>query len=224
MSGEVGKQAGMSAASSAAAGASLGTAIMPGWGTAIGAVIGAVVGGVAGAFQGSKQKKAKRYAKMAAAIQKQREENKDYETFLQMIRQQRIARASTLATAVASGLNKTSAVSGAISGQQSQTAHSINFLAEDRRLQELYLNYMKKAGKNVSISKDIGSALALSDSLVMSAGSIYGKFGGGSGGGTQTQLEEPNEMNTMSAGGTFTNNPQVWNNYYNQQYFGYGNT
>jgi hypothetical protein len=153
MAKEVGKQAGFSAASGATTGAAAGSLAGP-WGAAIGAVVGGALGAISGAFRGSAQRKAKRYQKLAAQIQQQREENQDYARFLQLIRQQRLARASTLASAVASGLDRSSAVSGSISGQQSQTAYSINYLAEDRRLQSLYLSYMRSAGKAASIERD----------------------------------------------------------------------
>lgn len=174
MAGEQGKQAFISSNEGAAAGAALGTSIMPGWGTAIGAVIGGIVGGIEGAFEGAKVRKSKKYQKLAAQVQQQRERNQDYEKFLQLVRQQRIARASTLSQAVASGLDYSSAVSGAVSGQQSQTAHGINYLAEDRRLQELYLSYMNKAGKAASIARDINSGFNLANSLVIQAANIVG--------------------------------------------------
>ena len=156
MAGEQGKQAGFSAASGAATGAAAGSLGGP-IGAIIGGVIGGTLGAVSGAFRGNKQRKAKRYQKKAAAIQQQREANQDYNTFLQLIRQQRIARAASLAEAVATGTERTSKTAGTVSGQQSQTAYSINYLAEDRRLQSLYASYLRAAGKAQSIEQDLSA-------------------------------------------------------------------
>ena len=178
----VGATTGMTvAAGGAAAGAATGAAagsVVPGLGTAIGAIIGAGVGIIAGAFSGSKQKKSKKYQKLAAQVQQQREDNQDYEKFLQLVRQQRIARASTLSQAVASGLDYSSAVSGAVSGQQSQTAHGINYLAEDRRLQELYLSYMSRAGVASSIAKDINTGFNVANKLAQTYAILNAKRAG----------------------------------------------
>lgn len=152
----IGLMGGMAAgmATGAAAGS-----VVPVVGTAIGAIVGGLIGTVGGVFSGKKKSKAKKYSRLAAQIQQQRENNRDYENFLQLVRKQRIARASTLAQAVAANLpTNTSAVGGAISGQQSQTAHSINYLAEDKRLQELYLSYLKRANVNTSVAQDINAA------------------------------------------------------------------
>jgi gas vesicle protein len=205
MAKEVGKEAGMSAASGATAGATLGTAIMPGWGTAIGAAIGAVVGGIAGAFSGSSKKKAKRYQKLAAKVQQEREANRDYEQFLQMIRQQRIARATTMSQAVSLGIEESTALQGAVSGQQSQTAHGINYLAEDRRLQELYNSYMKSAGKAASIAQDQSTAFNTLNNLVMAAGNTMMK------GNATSTTTTTNTQTTSQPGvtGTFSMNPVI---------------
>lgn len=178
MAKEVGKQAGFSAASGASTGAAAGSLAGP-WGAVIGGVIGGAVGAISGAFRGSSQRKAKRYQKLAAQVQQQREANQDYAKFLQLIRQQRLARASTIAEAVASGLDYSSAVSGATSSQQAQTAYSINYLAEDRRLQSLYLSYMKSAGKAASIEQDQtalwSSVLALAGPFAQAGATNMGK-------------------------------------------------
>ena len=209
MSGAV-AGAGVGIAAGAATGAAMGS-VVPGIGTAIGAVVGATVGIVSGAFTGKSKKKAKRYARLANQVQQQREANRDYEQFLQMVRQQRLARASTLSQAVAAGLSDASAVSGAVSGQQSQTAHGINYLAEDRRLQELYLSYMNRAGVAASVAKDQTALFNSLSNLAVSFGTTMissarttpqGSQGttGGSGSGA---------IIDANAGGTFTANPWV---------------
>lgn len=150
------KQGTISAASGAAVGAAVGS-VVPVLGTAVGALLGGAVGGIFGGFGGSASAKAKRYARLAAQVQQQREANKDYHTFLQFIRQQRLAQAATESMSVASGTEMSSKTAGALSGQQSQTAYSIQFLAEDRRLQALYESYMRRAGKASSIAGDLNA-------------------------------------------------------------------
>ena len=213
------KDAGMSAVTGASTGAAIGTEIMPGWGTAIGAVIGGIAGGVMGAFRGSAKRKAKRYQRLAAQIQQQRENNKDYATFLQMIRQQRLARAATIAESVARGVETSSAARGAVSGQQAQTAYSINYLAEDRRLQELYLGYMRRAGKATSIADDIsalwGTVLSTAQPWAnrgaKRAGEMFAKSGTQSTSSTTTSL-------TGDASGAITQTTTtVSSGYYDEQ-------
>lgn len=218
MAGEVGKEAtvqglqgtmsgavagaGVGVAAGVAAGAAAGS-VVPVIGTAIGAVVGAAVGVVSGMFSGSSKKKAKRYARLANQIQQQREANRDYEQFLQMIRQQRLARATTMSQAVSLGLEGSSAVSGAMSGQQSQTAHNINYLAEDKRLQELYYSYAKKAGVAASIAQDQSTAFNTLSNLAMAVGSTMMKSNAPS---TTTTT---NTQTTTQPGvtGTFSMNP-----------------
>lgn len=224
MAGEVGKEATVQGLqgtmSGAVAGAGIGLSavavgaatgsVVPVIGTAIGAVVGAAVGVVSGMFTGSSKKKAKRYARLANQIQQQREANRDYEQFLQMIRQQRLARAATMSQAVSLGLEGSSAVSGAMSGQQSQTAHNINYLAEDKRLQELYYSYAKKAGIATSIAQDQTALFNAVSNTAMKVGEVLmsaaGKSGRGSGG------DDTSEDNSQGSGvtGTLSMNPVLY--------------
>lgn len=162
MSGEVGKGAASGALSSAATGAATGAAIgsvVPGIGTAVGAAVGAVVGavygGIAGGFSGGKAKKAKKYAKMAAAVKREREENAVYDQYLQYIRNVRVARSEALLGAVASNAVGSSASQGGLAGIGSQAAYTIQYTAEDKRLNDLYNTYMRLANKNAKKAEDI---------------------------------------------------------------------
>ena len=167
------------------AGAAAGS-VIPGLGTLIGAGVGAAVGFIggliSGGFSGGRKAKEKYYKKLAAQVQQQREANSTYNQYLQMIRQARIANAQSVATAATSGLEYSSAFYGASSGIKSQSAYSVQYLAEDRRLQALYAEYMRKAGKNASIANDIDAGWDAIQSLSLSAGqaaniykSLYGK-------------------------------------------------
>ena len=167
------------AASGAVTGAALGS-VIPGLGTAAGFVVGAVVGFVGGLFSGGlsggKKAKEKYYKKLAAQVQQQREANSTYNQYLQMIRQTRIANAQSVATAATSGLEYSSAFYGASGGIKSQSAYSVQYLAEDRRLQALYAEYMRKAGKNASVANDIEAGWDAIQSLSQSAVSVTDSF------------------------------------------------
>lgn len=209
MAKETGKQAGLSATSGAATGAAVGSTIMPGWGTAIGAIVGGVAGAVAGVFRGSSKRKAKKYARLAAQVQKERQDNADYNTFLQLIRQQRLARAATMSQAVAAGSEMSSKTAGAISGQQSQTAYGINYLANDRRLQDLYASYTKRAAKAETVYQD---QTAIWNTL-LGVGMAYASANAGKGtGGTTTTADTTQATQTASqwgVEGTFSMNPVI---------------
>lgn len=162
MGNEVGMGATSGALSSAATGAATGAAIgsvVPGIGTAVGAAVGAVVGavygGIAGGFSGGKAKKAKKYAKMAAAVKREREENAIYDQYLQYIRNVRVARSEALLGAVASNAVGSSASQGGLAGIGSQAAYTIQYTAEDKRLNDLYNAYLKLANKNAKKAEDI---------------------------------------------------------------------
>lgn len=196
------KQGTISAASGAAVGAAIGS-VVPVLGTAVGAVLGGAVGGIFGGFGGSASAKAKKYARLAAQVQQQREANKDYNNFLQMIRQQRLARAATESMSVASGTEMSSKTAGAISGQQSQTAYSIQFLAEDRRLQALYESYMRRAGKASSIAGDLNAGF----NTLLQIGMTFASMKAGSPGNTTEVTDGAGTMveNTISSGGAVPN-------------------
>lgn len=137
-------QAGLgSVGAGAAAGAAIGS-VVPGVGTVIGASVGAAVGGIAGSI--GLGKKAKKNAKRAQAIQREREQNAQEATYLQMIRQARMARAGSLAASTSYGLASSSLTTSALSSIGSQSQYSVQYTANDQRLLELYNSYMKKAG------------------------------------------------------------------------------
>lgn len=184
--------------SGAIAGAEVGGAI----GAVIGGAIGAIGGVVFGFKSGAAKARARRYQRLAEKVQQQREANKDYNTFLQLIRQQRIARASTLSQSVATGTEMSSKTAGAISGQQSQTAYGVQYLAEDRRLQTLYANYMKRAGKAASIAADWSAGLGLLNSSMQFIGTTASLIKANN---TPDLTEEPVYDNTVM--NTFTMNP-----------------
>lgn len=148
-----------SGATGAVAGAAIGSAILPGVGTVagiiIGGVVGATYGGIAGGFSGGKAKKAKKYAKMAAAVKREREENAVYDQYLQYIRNVRVARSEALLGAVASNAVDSSASQGGLAGIGSQAAYTIQYTAEDQRLNDLYNTYMRLANKNAGKAEDI---------------------------------------------------------------------
>ena len=167
-----------------ALGAAIGS-VVPVIGTGLGAVIGGAVGAIKGIFTGGKKAKEKYYKKLAAQVQQQREYNSTYNQYLQMIRETRIANAKSVATAATTGLEYSSAFYGGTGGIKSQSAYSVQYLAEDRRLQQLYAEYMRKAGKNASIANDIEAGWDALQSLGTSAAAgyvnynkLYGKGGG----------------------------------------------
>lgn len=179
MGNEVGVGATSGALSSAATGAATGAAIgsiVPGVGTLVGAVvggaIGAVYGGIAGGFSGGKAKKAKKYAKMAAAVKREREENAIYDQYLQYIRNVRVARSEALLGAVASNAVGSSASQGGLAGIGSQAAYTIQYTAEDKRLNDLYNTYLKLANKNAEKAEDIMKIKEGVDMGVAAAGAV----------------------------------------------------
>lgn len=172
---EAKKGAATGALSGAVAGAALGS-VIPGVGTLVGAAVGFVGGLFSGGLSGGRKAKEKYYKKLAAQVQQQREANSTYNQYLQMVRQTRIANAQSVATAATSGLEYSSAFYGAAGGIKSQSAYSVQYLAEDRRLQELYAKYMRKAGKNASIANDIEAGWDAVQSLSLSAVSISDSY------------------------------------------------
>lgn len=140
---------GAGVASGAAAGSSFGP-----WG----AVIGGAIGGIFGGKGNKKAEKAKRYMRLASQVQQEREGNAAEENYLQQIRTARTARAGSLASGIAAGISTSSLQTSALSSVGSQSVHNINYLAEDRRLFQLYSHYMQKAG---AASEDYKSTMGL---------------------------------------------------------------
>lgn len=142
-------EAASGAASGAVSGAAVGTAINPGIGTAV----GAIVGGVWGAFSGSLGDKSKKKAKqasqaqqLAAIIQQQREAEAYRQNLLAEIRTARIQRASSLAAAVAAGVEEGSGSQGALGAIGSSTANIIEYMSVDRGRAEQAAFYQTYAG------------------------------------------------------------------------------
>lgn len=162
--------------STAAAGAAIGTMIVPGIGTAIGGAIGSLVGGIASAFHSSN--KAEKYQKKAESVQRQREANVQADKYLQMIREARITRATSLASGTYAGMTTGSVLSDALSSIGSQSMYTVQFSANDERLVELYNRYMKKAGAYANAASNTMSAAKLTASAIgtiyMAAGSLAG--------------------------------------------------
>lgn len=185
----------------AAAGASFGAAvgsIIPGVGTAIGAVVGAVVGGVAGAFGGAKGGKygdtAIQKQKLANIIQYQREQEAYRQQYLRVLREGRIQRASSLAAAVAMGIEGGSGAQAALSSIGSQVANQVEYMSVDRSREILaaYLQgesarYQKKSSDTMGMVSTastvvgaIGTAISLGSALAASsAASTAAKAGAG---------------------------------------------
>lgn len=154
-------------------GAAIGS-IIPGVGTAIGAAVGAAVGGIVGALDiGSS---AKKRAKKARAIIREREQNQQEASYLQMIRQARIARAGSLAASTTYGISSSSLATSALSSIGSQSQYSVQYTANDQRLLQLYNRYMKQAG---DYAKAAQTTLATGQ-LVSTVFTLGGAFAGAS--------------------------------------------
>lgn len=162
----------------AAAGAAIGS-VVPGVGTVVGASIGAALGGIAGSI--GLGKKAKKNAKRAQAVQREREQNAQQATYLQMIRQARMARSGSLAASTAYGLASSSLATSALSSIGSQSQYSVQYTANDQRLVELYNHYMKKAG---SYAKSAQTTLAAGQLASMALGTYAAFAGAGAAAGT----------------------------------------
>lgn len=144
-----------------------------GWaGLAIGAVAGAVAGGSLGFMGGSKARKAAKYARRAARVQQEREANAAEGQMLQYIREGRIARASSQAAANAYGISTSSLETSALSSVGSQLGYNIDYLAEDRRLYDLYSRYMRKAGRAAQQYQQLLALNSSVSSLLQTAGSL----------------------------------------------------
>ena len=140
-----------------------------GWGILAG---GAVLGGISGGLGGSKASKSKKYAKKAAAIQMQRESNAAEATMLQHIREGRITRAYSAASADTLGISSSSLSTSSLSSVGSQTGYNLQYLANDRRLYSLYNAYMSKAGKAAQAYQTTLALQGAVSNLAMSIGSF----------------------------------------------------
>lgn len=177
MSGEVGIGATTGGMQLGAAGGILGAGLVAaglvsgpvGWGI-LGA--GAAIGAITGGFGGSKARRSKKYAKKAAAIQMQRESNAAEATMLQQIREGRITRAYSTASADALGISSSSLSTSSLSSIGSQTGYNLQYLANDRRLYSLYSAYMSKAGKAAQAYQTMLSLQGAASNLAMSIGSF----------------------------------------------------
>ena len=175
-----------SVAGGAATGAAIGTMIAPGVGTLIGASVGSAVGGIAGSL--GLGNKAKKYARRARRVQREREGNAQEATFLQMIREARLARAGSLSATANYGISSSSLATSALSSIGSQSQYSVQYTANDQRLINLYNKYMKKAGSYAKAAKTtlatgqlasmaFGVGAAFSSAGAAAAGSVVGETG-----------------------------------------------
>lgn len=189
----------------AAAGASAGAAIgsffggvgaVPGY--VIGGVVGAVVGGIGAAFGGAKGggygDTAIRKQRMANFIQFQREQEAYRQQYLRVLREGRIQRASSLAAAVAMGIEGGSGAQASVSSIGSQIANQVEYMSVDRAreiivsyLQGESARYQKKSSDTMGMVSTastvvgaIGTAISLGSSLAASsAATTAAKAGAG---------------------------------------------
>lgn len=173
-------------------GAMTGAKVGGGWGAAIGGIIGTVVGVGFGFAEGKKAKKYSKYMKAAQQIQAEREQNATEATLLQMIRQARVARSVSQASSAYAGISTSSLATSALSSISSQGMYNVQYLANDRRLFDLYSSYMRKAGKAAEQYKMLQAYSDMSLSIANAAGSF-----GGSG-----SEWKPQGTTTASAGST----------------------
>ena len=144
-----------------------------GWaGLAIGAGVGLLTGSGLGFLSGSKARKANKYAKKAAAIQLERERNATDATLLQQIRQGRMTREASAAAIATSGIETSSLATSALSSVGSQTGYNLQYLANDRRLYELYANYMRKASKATQSYQQLVALSGSISSVLQSVGTL----------------------------------------------------
>lgn len=146
-----------------AQGAAAGSALGP-WGTAV----GAVVGGFVGFNMGRKAKKAKKYMQKAVAVQQEREQNAVQAQYIAQLRQARMARAGSLAASIVSGISTSSLATSALSSIGSQAQYNVQYTANDRRLFQLYSQYMQRAGANLDTYKSLYAGMQIAPGLIKS--------------------------------------------------------
>lgn len=156
-----------------AQGAAAGSVFGP-WGTAV----GAVVGGAIGFSMGKKARKSKKYQQKAIAVQQEREQNAVQAQYIAQLRQARMARAGSMAGAITSGIETSSLSTSALSSIGSQAQYNVQYTSEDRRLFQLYAQYMQRAGKNLDTYKTLYTGLQILPSLTSSGKKLYNKYMG----------------------------------------------
>ena len=157
----------------AAQGAAAGSVFGP-WGTAIGGAIGGIMGGV----MGRKAKKAKKYQRLANQVQSEREQNAVQAQYIQMLREARINRAGSMAASLNLGISTSSLSTSALSSIGSQAQYNVEYLANDRRLFNLYSMYMQRAGANLDTYKSLYAGLSILPSITSNSKKIYKGFTG----------------------------------------------
>lgn len=166
--------------SGAVAGASIGFVVGGPAGAAtgllIGAAAGATVGTISGALGGSKKAKSKKYTRMAQAVQLQREQNATQNEYLQQIRQARIARADSMQSAVGAEISTSSLSTSALSSIGSQLGYKLDYLAEDRRLYDLYASYMRSAGKYADQYQTISAITTTGFNALETGAKVYKSY------------------------------------------------
>lgn len=109
------------------------------------AAIGVSAASLAGGIRSNR--KARRAAKKAAQISNLQAAARLRDTQINQLRQSRIARAESLAAAVASGSESSSASEGALSSIGSQTAYNVNYTAQDAYYQNMIDRYTRTSNK-----------------------------------------------------------------------------
>lgn len=156
--------------SGAAQGAAAGAAVGGPWG----AVIGAVVGGIAGALSGKKAKQAKKFAGLAAGVRREQQTMQLAVARRDVVRQQRISQAQTVAAGAADTGVRSSAVQGASSSVQMQGQSALNYFDAQVSKDNLYQQYAQKSGKAAQEAGEIMSMIGAAGSLVTTGADIYG--------------------------------------------------
>lgn len=169
--------------SGAATGAAVGSLVMPGIGTAVGAAVGAIVSAVGyGHYKAAKAKKKmyKAYYNAAQATLQEREQNAQFDNYLNMIRQARIARAGTATGITTAGLETSSLSTSALSSIGSQSQYSMQFTANDQRLIKQYEEYMTRAKSAAAkYQSNMSVAQGLTQFGFQAAGATAGFMAGG---------------------------------------------
>lgn len=159
----------------ASQGAMAGSVFGP-WGAAIGGAVGGIMGGI----MGKKAKKYKKYMRMAAAVQSEREQNAVQAQYIAQLREARMARAGSMAGALTSNIETSSLATSALSSIGSQAQYNVQYTANDRRLFQLYAQYMQRAGANLDTYRSLYTGLSIIPGLVSSGKKYYNSNFGGS--------------------------------------------
>lgn len=143
-----------------------------------GAVIGAIVGGIAGGFAGDKRRKAKRYLKKAQAVRRQQQTMQLAVQRRDLVRQMRIQRAQAVAAGASDEGVQSSAVIGATASVSSQGKSAVGYFDKQISLDNLYQQFMTKAGRAAEQANEIQSYMNMISSAVNIGGDIGGSIGG----------------------------------------------